>query len=150
MIDIYALRMYICLGNVGNNNVASKIVKAIYDELYDRITDDNCPPKEEFKLPSEGYEAVGGYVDGKIASLFMVHDKKMHFMVLKPFRKFARELLDASFKVWPYTVYCEIPSLYKTVINFAKRYGFKETKLELLAHKKNGKLYDIHTLEYEV
>ena len=125
--------------------------KLVYDdELYDRITDDNCPPKEEFEMPSEGYEAVGGYIDGKIVSLFMVHDKKMHFMVLKPFRKFAGKLWKVSIKFMPCSGYCEVPALYGSLINFAKKHGFIETGIERLAHKKNGKLYDIHTLEYEV
>ena len=127
------------------------VKKLIYnDELYDRITDDSCPPKEDYILPEEGYIAVGGYIGGEIASLFMVHGKKMHFMALKQYRKQARLLLKESFKVYPYDVYCAIPSLYMSVINFAKNYGFKETSVESRAHKKNGILYDIHILEYEV
>lgn len=127
------------------------MVKLIYDDdLYDRMTDDNCPPKEEFEIPTEGYEAVGGYISGEIASLFLVHNNKMHFIVLKPYRKHARELLKASFQKRPHSVYCEISSLYRPVINFAKNYGFIETSIEILAHKKNGQLYNIHRLEYEV
>lgn len=124
------------------------VEKLIYDdELYDRITDDNCPPKEEFEMPTEGFQAVGGYIGGKIASLFMVHDSKMHFMVLKPYRKLASKLWMVSIGFMPCSGYCEVPSLYRSLINFAKKHGFIETKIELLAHKKNGKLYDIHTLE---
>jgi len=127
------------------------VVKLIYDdELYDRMTHDDCPPKEEFQMPTDGYDAVGGYVSGDIASLFLVHDDKMHFVVLKPCRKHARELLKASFQKRPRSVYCEIPSLYRSVINFAKNYGFIEASIEELAYKKNGQLYNIHRLEYEV
>ena len=128
-----------------------EVVKLIYDDdLYDRMTDDNCPPKEEFEMPTDGYDVVGGYVSGVIASLFLVHDDQMHFIVLKPYRKHARELLKASFQERPRSVYCKIPSLYRSVINFAKNYGFMEASIELLAHKKNGQLYNIHRLEYEV
>ena len=120
------------------------------DEIYDRITDDNCPPKEEFKTPTEGYEAVGGYVNGKIASIFVVHDTKMHFMVLKPFRKYASKLWIQTIGFKPCSGYCEVPELYRSLINFAKKHGFKETSIKQDAHKKNGKLYNIHRLEYEV
>lgn len=120
------------------------------DEIYNRITDDNCPPKEYFVLPESGYISVGGYVDSKIASMFLVHGDKMHFMVLKPYRKYARKLLKESFKVYPFNVYVEIPSCYMEVINFAKKFGFIEVGIEEKAHKKNGELYNVHTLEYEV
>lgn len=120
------------------------------DEIYDRVTDDNCPSKEYFELPESGYISVGGYVDGIIASMFIVHDNKMHFMVLKPYREYAGKLLKESFKVYPFNVYVEIPSCYMEVINFAKNYGFEEVKITENAHKKNGKFYSVYTLEYEV
>lgn len=130
---------------------ADEVKSVIFDnELYDRITDDNCPPKEEFKIPEEGCKFIGGYLFDKLVSLFIVHGNKMHFMVLKPYRKYSKVLLDACFGRWPYSVYCEIPSLYKSVLNFAKKYGFKEVYVELKSHKKNGQLYDVHRLIYEV
>lgn len=129
-----------------------KDIKAVIfdDEIYDRITDDNCPPKELFELPQDGYVAIGGYIHGKIASMFIVHDDKLHFMVLKPYRLYAWELLRDSFKFYPHNVYVQIPSLYKPVINFAKNFGFKETLVTEKTHKKNNCWYDIHTLTYEV
>lgn len=127
------------------------------DELYDRISDDNCPGKEDFELPPAGYEAIGGYISGEIASIFFVYydhvykeNNHMHFMVLKPYRKYARKLLDASFKIYPQNVFCEIPSLYRAVINFAKNYGFKEMQIRKQEYKKNGQLYDMHRLIYKV
>ena len=62
-------------------------------------------------------------------------------MVLKKHRKHARKLLDASFKRRPKPVYCEIPSLYMSVINFAKKYGFVEINKEPRAHKKNDSCF---------
>lgn len=127
------------------------IRKVILDkEIYDRIGDDNSPPREEFKIPIDGGNFIGGYVDNKIASLFVVHGKKMHFMVLKDFREHARELLQASFMLWPRDVYIEVPTLYRSVINFAKNFGFKEGDVKKNAHLKNGKLYDCQRLTYEV
>lgn len=119
-------------------------------ELYDRITDDNCPSMENFVFPEAGYIIIAGYVDNKIASMFIVHDGKMHFMVLKPYRKYARLLLSESFRLHPFGVYVEIPSCYMAVVNFAKRCGFRELRIDAGAHKKNGNLYNVHTLSYEV
>jgi len=119
-------------------------------EIYDRISDDNSPSREEFIIPFEHANFIGGYVDCKIASLFIVHGKKMHFMVLKEFREHANELLQSSFMLWPRDVYVEIPTLYRSVINFAKKFGFKEICVKENAHLKNGKLYDCHKLTYEV
>jgi len=79
----------------------------------------------------------------------MVHDKKMHFMVLKPHRRYSGRLWEEWFKLLPCVGYCEIPALYKSLINFAKKRGFREVKIKPLSHKKNGKLYDIHVLEFK-
>ena len=120
------------------------------NEIYNRVNDDNCPPKEEFEIPISGYTYVGGYVGDKVASMFIVHGSEMHYMVLKRYRKYARELLTESFKVWPYKVFVSIPECYKEVINFAKNYGFKEVDIEKKSHKKNGILHDVRILVYEV
>lgn len=121
------------------------------DEIYDRITDDNCPDKGGFQIPFKGCIYIGGYIDGHIASLFIVHnDNKMHFMVIKQHRQHAKELLAASFKMWPHDVYVEIPALYQSVINFAKNFGFVETEIKKDDHLKNGTLYDCQKLSYEV
>lgn len=116
------------------------------DDIYDRTTDDNCPPKEDVNIPYDLALYVGGYVNGRIASLYIVHGDKMHFMVLKGCRAHARELLEESIRFHPQRVYCEIPALYMSVINFAKKNGFTETKINKNKHLKNGKLYNIHTL----
>ena len=125
-------------------------VVVFINEFYDRITDDNCPPVELFVMPESGYDAISGYVSGGLASMFIVHGEKMHYMAFKPYRKHSKELLRASFKRRPKAVYCEIPSLYMEVVNFAKNYGFKEINVERLSHRKNGHYYDVHTLTYEV
>lgn len=126
-----------------------EIDRIIYDpEIYDRISDDNCPKLYDFKMDYSAH-FIAGHVGESLASLFIVHGEKMHYMVLKPQRRHAKELLDASFKLWPYPVYVEIPSFYRSVINFAKKYGFTQTSIEKNAHLKNGRAYDVHTLRYE-
>ena len=121
------------------------------DDIHDRITDDNCPDRGDFQIPFKGCIYIGGYIEGHIASLFIVHnDNKMHFMVIKQHRRHAKELLAASFKMWPHDVYVEIPVLYRSVINFAKNFGFVEMEIKKDDHLKNGKTYDCHKLSYEV
>jgi len=119
------------------------------DEIYDRITHDDCPPKERFVLPKNGYIAIGGYLDGKIASLYMVHGSKMHFMVLKCYRKYSRQLLDSAMNFYSLPVYCEIPTLYRSVINFAKKAGFVLSEIKEKSYLKNGKLYNVEVLKWD-
>ena len=122
------------------------------DEIFDRTNDDFAPRKEDcniFNADLSGFYFIGGYVDGKIASLFIVHDERMHYWVLKDHRVHARKLLDVSFDIWPHRVYVAIPDLYRSVINFAKNYGFVETKIEDASYLKNGQYYNTYYLEYD-
>lgn len=123
--------------------------RVIYDdEIYDRIGDDMCPPKEEFQFPYGELVTIGGYVDDKIASLFIVHkNNEMHFMVLKSYRKYARRLLKASFGLWPFDVWVNIPALYMSVINFSRKNGFVVSEIIKNGHLKGGKLYDCYILK---
>lgn len=117
-------------------------------EIYDRITDDNCPTLQDFVLPDRvRVHYIGGYVGGTLAALSVIHhDNKFHFMVLEPYRRHARELLKQSLSLWPVKVWCEIPACYRTVINFARRNGFVELGIIPKAHRKNGQIYDIHIM----
>lgn len=121
------------------------------DEIYDRVTDDNCPKKEDFNLPDiSNIDVLGGYIDNKIVGLFMVHDSKLHFMVLKKHRKYARSFLQKCLKLYEKPVYCEIPVLYNCVINFAKKSGFKLIAILKDAHTKNNKKFNVYKLLYGV
>lgn len=131
------------------------IKAVIFDnEIYDRVSDDGCPPKEQFDIncffnTATKFDFLGGYINKKIISLFVVHDSRMHFMVLKPFRKYARELLVEFLRRYPRDIYVKISSCYKSVINFAKNNGFTEIKIESQTYRKNGHLYNDHILIYE-
>jgi hypothetical protein len=119
------------------------------DEIFDRTNDDFSPKRDGLDIKKanlNGWVFIGGYVQGKIASLFSVYGSQMHFWVLKPYRKHARELLNKSLELWPHDVWVKIPSLYQTVINFAKKAGFKEFYCEESSYMKNGKLYNNHYL----
>ncbi len=129
-----------------NVKIAKKldIEKVLFDdEIFSRICDDFCPKEKGFEIPTKGLIFLGGYINDEIASLFIVNGNcKMHFMVLKAFRKHARDLLKESFKKYPHRVWVQIPTLYQEVINFAKKCGFKEVERVQNSHLQNSKYYD--------
>ena len=89
---------------------------------------------------------IGGYLENKIISLFVVHDFELgnlaHFQVLKDYRMYARGLIKLSLELFNKKVYVRIPALYQSVINFAKHSGFKEISVEKNGILKNGQYYD--------
>lgn len=120
-------------------------------EIYDRIADDNCPPREQFKLHDPfGSQYFGGYADGKLIGLIIHHDGKIHVNILKDFRKahkreFLRSVLSRieSGRIW-----CEIPGLFPQIVRFAEDEGFREEKIIKDKYVKNGKHYDTHVMVY--
>ncbi len=127
----------------------AEVDRVVYDpEIYDRISDDNSPPLEAFQMVYLG-TMITGYVNGEVASLFHVVSGKLHYMVLKPYRRHARALLRQAFELYPHPVWCSIPALYMEVINFALNFGFRRFAIEEKGHKKNGEFYDCHLLEYD-
>lgn len=97
------------------------------DEIYNRIADDRCPVKEDFKFSYKDYDFMGFYLNDKIIGLANVKECGLfHFQVLKPYRRYAREALERYLEKMNRLLYCEIPLCYMSVINFAKNNGFKE------------------------
>lgn len=120
-------------------------------EIFERTNQDGVPLGGDLaKADLSGWAFIGGYVRGRIASLFIVYGGLMHFWVLRPFRGHARALLDASFRLWPESVRIEIPELYPDVIAFAKAYGFVERGRLAGDFLKGGKYYDKIIMDYEV
>lgn len=119
-------------------------------DIYDRHTQDTDPNIEQSQQPdlSKGWVIYGGYVGGEIASLFMVNNGQLHFYCLKAFRENARELLRDALKMHGKPVFCQIPTLYKAVINFAKKAGFKHVETLKRAWLKGGVLYDVEKLKW--
>ena len=103
------------------------VARIIHDpDLYDRMAEDGSPA--QIAIP-KGPDYILGLAH-RPASLLVEHGGKIHFMVLKPYRKRARELWAASLKVLGLRkVYCEIPSKFMETINFAKHVGFVETSI---------------------
>ena len=101
---------------VASRDEVDKIVK--HDDLYGRISDDYAPEAEELNIP-ELEHAFSGYVNDDLASLYIVNEGKMHFMVLKKYRGYAKKLLEKSFSYYNKDVYCIIPLCYDDVIKFA-------------------------------
>ena len=119
--------------------MAEAIVKD--PEIYNRISDDNCPPSSDFVMPDMEY--IGGFIDGKLVSVYMETDL-VHFQVLKVYRRYARELFKKSIKKGVKIV--EIPVLYRSVINFVRKTGFTLESIIKSGYQKNGINYDIHRL----
>lgn len=124
------------------------------DEIWQRTTDDNCPNKEEFKKDYDFYnyfEFWGCYLKNQIIALASVKsDGNFHFEVLKPHRKYSRIALNGFLAVLDRNLFCEIPTLYKEVINFAINNGFKQS--EIIPDKdfiKNGINYKLIKLTYK-
>lgn len=121
-------------------------IKAIIldDEIYDRITDDTCPKKEDYVFDSIGAQFFGGYLDGKLIGLVIHHDGEIHVNILKEYRKdYKTELVRGAFnKIDRPNVWAEIPLLFPSIIKFAEDEGFKQEKVIKDGFLKNGKTYD--------
>src|SRR5690606_37529321 len=104
-----------------------------------------------FTFP-EGIHHIGGFVGDTLASVLNWHEAngiRIHFQVLKPYRRYARELLNLSLAplAGHGSVHCVIPTLYRSVINFARHSGFEAVAIIPGAHQKNGRLYDSLLME---
>lgn len=119
-------------------------------EIWDRTADDNCLSKDEFKLPYENFEFRGFYIGGKIIGLASIEkDGNSHFYILKPYRKkYAREIFRLCLEQLRRPVYCAIPEIYSSVINFVKKGGFKENGFYEREFLKNGNSYRMIKLIY--
>lgn len=129
-------------------------VKAILtdEEIYDRIADDDCPSREEYEFVDPFHaEYIGGYLDGKLIGLVIHHDGEIHVNILKDYRKqFKSELLRGALqRINRAKVWAEIPSLFPSIIQFAKDEGFREDRVIKGGFQKHGKTYDTHILVYE-
>lgn len=123
------------------------------EEIYDRAADDLCPPIEEVKkmgiINHQFFDFFGCYLGNKIIGLVSIEKGgKFHFEVLKPYRQYARECLKSCLQLIQDDIYCEIPTLYQSVINFAKKGGFKEVGVVDNNYIKNNIKYNSIKLEY--
>jgi len=115
-------------------------------EVWERAADDNS--RREFDIPSSTMK-LGAFVDGTLASVALFSPFrdgwKLHFYVLRRFRlKHAREAIKSIMSAMhaEFIVYVAIPTLYREVINFAKRSGFRELEIEPATATIGGKTYD--------
>lgn len=118
-------------------------------ELWERTSEDGNPNTGQFP-GNAAY--IGGYVDGEIIGLFVLHDSRLgyeaHFQVLKPYRKYARAFIRQALDICDCRVVVEIPDIYPEVINFAVKSGFKTIGINPESFKKHGKLHDQHIMEH--
>lgn len=135
-----------------------EIEKILLDPvIYDCISDDNCPPIEEFKAPiGKGYTYIGGYSNNQIFGVMIYHNKSgktyCHIQVLPEYRaefsqEFAKKALDEQLQYGD-EVWAEIPTCYDNVLRFALSFGFRQVDKQKDAYLKNGEKSDIIVLRY--
>ena len=123
--------------------------------IYECITDDTCPPADEFEPPTDQcYTYVAGYVNGEIIGIMVYHKyldgNECHIQVLPDYRKqHAREFAEQALLFrGTLPLYAEIPDLYKNVINFAIAHDFEVIDTKENNYIKNGKTYNTNVLRY--
>ena len=127
-----------------------------HPEIYDTITDDNCPKLEDFVPPmNEEYTYIVGYVKGEPIGAMIYHKyrdgNKCHVQVLPEYRKeYAKKFGEQSllFK-GTLPLYAEIPDLYKNVLDFALINNFKVIDVKEGDYIKNGQTYNVNVLEFQ-
>lgn len=121
------------------------------DEIYSRSMDDTTLTKEQIKkiFPYGMFKFLGCYLNDDIIGLSSIEGNKFHFEVLKPYRKHARECLKLCLNRIDEPLICEIPTLYRSVINFAKKAGFIELEESINVYRKNNINYKMIKLKYE-
>ena len=123
--------------------------------IYECITDDECPPAEEFEPPTDqDYLYVGGYVNGEIIAIMVYHEymdgNECHIQVLPEHRKqYAKDFAEQALLFrGTLPLYAEIPDLYKNVLNFACSFGFEVISKRDNDYVKNGVYYNMNILRY--
>lgn len=125
-------------------------------DIYDCISNDNCPSSEHFEPPKTA-QYIAGYVDNKIIALMIYHKVeeglKCHIQVLPEYRKkYAREFARIALEFGEAKnaiIYSEIPTCFPNVIRFAKEVGFTETGRIKESYPKNGMKHDVIKLRKE-
>jgi hypothetical protein len=122
-------------------------------EIYDRISDDLCPPVDKFEPPLN-VVYLAGFVDAEIIGL-MIYDYvneqlKCHLQVLKKYRAYANQFARMAFgEVKNASIIAEIPTCYPEVIRFAQELGFNQVGKIEKARLKHGSWYDLNIMRRE-
>ena len=129
------------------------LIRSIFcePEIYDRIADDGSPKVEDFE-PIQPCEAVYYLTNDDNNALLFLHWKNCatlegHIQILKEHRGCAMEFGELALKwIWENTealkITVTIPDLYKDVLGFIKKQGFKDEGICTKSYLKNGILYD--------
>ena len=127
-----------------------------HPEIYDSITDDNCPNAEDFEPPiTDDYRYVVGYVKGAPIGVMVYHKYKdgneCHVQVLPEYRKeYAKQFGQQSLSFQGIVpLYAEIPSLYENVLKFALLNNFEVIDIIDDGYIKNGVKYLVNVLKYK-
>lgn len=134
-----------------------EIESILFDNyIWDCISDDNTPNKEDINLLNYCHKYVGGYTDdGCIFSIMCYHyiNKELfcHIHVLPKYRKeyaleFGKKVLENETE----TLYTKIPYNHRHIVNFAKKFGFEVIDYYDDGSIKNGKHYKTYKLKREI
>jgi len=135
-------------------------VKAVlcHPEIYDCISGDGAPPREEWQVQGSAVYLTG-YIDDEPIAVMVYHPKNLvcwqcHIQVLPDYRDHAFEFAQKALSwFWDNSkavkLIAEIPSKYRNVLSFALRCGFDVDGRTDNAYIKNGNLYSMYYLSLE-
>lgn len=124
-----------------------------HPEIYPLISDDECPPADDFEIPLDGFTYIAGFNGGELVSMMVYHQFrdgiKLHMHVLPGHRNLSREfgsLCLPELTKHNLPVYAEIPEIYENVIKYSIEFGFEIIDTEPKAYLKGGQRHDVFIL----
>lgn len=128
----------------------------LHPDIFDTITDDDCPPPEEYDIPvNDNYLYIGGFVNGEIIAVMVYHNykdgKKCHVQVLPEYRHEYAAIFGEQSLMFKgtQTLYAEIPECHPNVLDFAFRFGFRVIETKEQDYCKNGNKYNTKILRLQ-
>jgi hypothetical protein len=101
--------------------------------VYARAAKDDSPSRESITPPEE-YTYLGGFLDGKLVCVFILHETDLgqtcHFQALKDYRVEADVFGYMFLNETKGDIWARIPLCYPRVIEFARRHGFIEAGVD--------------------
>lgn len=127
---------------------SGEILAVLFDPwIYERITEDGAPSKEEYVLP----DGVTYVMDEDRRALMIYHwlsDSviQCHIHVPRDNKDIAHRFCESALRwVWSNTsvikIVAQIPEIYSDVTEFAKKHGFIIEGINTASYRKNGNIY---------
>lgn len=126
------------------------------DYIWDCISDDNTPSREEIDLLKYCHRFTGGYTKNNCIFAIMCYhyiNKQLfcHIHVLPKYRKqYAIDFTKLIEESTTETLYTKVPDNHKHMLNFVKKFGFEIIDYYDDGSIKNGKKYKTYKLKREL